>query len=88
VTSTHQAETTEALMRVLVGMGDSVETCLACRTTSTFSRKDFFVVQIPYEDEPVSAGHAPPIPSVTGRLATHGPRSHRSERQPAGRAKP
>lgn len=85
VNSIHQAETTEDLMRVFVGMGESVETCLACRTASTFSRKDFFVVQIPYEEQPVTANRSLPIPGVTRRSS--GPRTTRSERQPAGRTK-
>jgi hypothetical protein len=86
VNSIHQAETSEELMRVFVGMNESVETCLACRTTSTFSRKDFFVVQTPYEDAPVTTNRSLPVPGVVTRRSS-GPRTARSERQPAGRTK-
>ena len=51
VPSVHQAKTTETLMRIFVGIGDSVETCPACDTSSTFSRKDYYVIQIPYADK-------------------------------------
>ena len=56
VPSVHQANTTEMLMRIFVGIADSVETCPACGTSSTFSRKDYYVVQIPYADEAPRSG--------------------------------
>ncbi len=56
VPSVHQAKTTETLMRIFVGIADSVETCPACDTSSTFSRKDYRVVQIPYADEAPRSG--------------------------------
>ena len=56
VTSAHRANTTESLMRVFVGKADSVESCPACDTSSTFSRKDYYVVQIPYSDEARRSG--------------------------------
>jgi hypothetical protein len=51
VPSVQQAKTAEVLMRIFAGIADSVETCPECDRASTFSRKDYYVVQIPYADE-------------------------------------